>query len=196
MESIWDWFTGVLQYFGLMFKEGNLVFIGLDNAGKTTLLGILKNGHLKQCPPTFQPTSEELLISSIKFTCYDLGGHLEARKIWRNYFPAVNGIVFLVDSMETDRFGEVKEELDGILSNDTISQIPILVLGNKIDHPKAVSEEILRLQLGLQSNVTTGKQTTKKEIKELKRRPVEVFMCSLINRQGFREGFMWLSQYM
>jgi len=195
MDWIWDFFTDILNWIGLARKEGKLMFIGLDNAGKTTLLGILRDGHLKQNPPTMYPTCEELVVDKIKFTCHDLGGHLEARRIWPNYFPAVSGIVFLVDCADIERMEEAKKELNSILSHVYIKQIPVLVLGNKIDSSRALSEEQFRDALGLRSNITTGKKTPAKEIQKFQIRPIEVFMCSVIQRSGFREGFLWLSKY-
>ncbi|THY17866.1 hypothetical protein D6D02_03010 [Aureobasidium pullulans] len=114
--------------------------------------------------PTLHPTSEELSIGNVRFTTFDLGG-----------------IVFLVDAKDPERFTESKAELDALLSMEDLSKTPFLILGNKIDHPSAVSEDQL----------TTGKGKIPLE----GIRPIEVFMCSVVMRQGYGEGIRWLSQY-
>ena len=104
----------------------------------------------------------------------------------------VDAVVYLVDAADRERFNETKQELDSLLSAEALFGVPFLVLGNKIDVSTALSEHELRYHLGLQY-YTTGKGNV--DLAGTGRRPIEVFMCSIVRHMGYYEGFTWMTQY-
>eukprot|EP00760_Papus_ankaliazontas_P003188 PhM_4_TR11483/c0_g1_i1/m.57038/K07953/SAR1; GTP-binding protein SAR1 len=192
-----DWFWDIMSYLGIGGKQGKILFLGLDNAGKTTLLGKLTTDQIHIHRPTVHPNVEDLALGGIKLKTFDLGGHQEARRLWRDYFTKCDAVVFMVDAAAPDRFGDVKAELDLLLQAEELSKAPFLVLGNKIDLAhKAVSEDSLKASLGL-TGLTTGKSTSSGSSGAGSNvRPLEVFMCSVVKRTGYGDGFRWLSQYL
>jgi len=141
--------------------------------------------------PTRHPQNEELVIGNVRFNTYDLGGHAAARRLWKTFFAAVDGIVFLVDCTDHKRFIEAREELSKLLTSEELQKVPFLVLGNKIDARDAVSEAQLKQAMGLEH--TTGKNGAKLGAGV---QPVEVFMCSVVKRTGYADGFRWLANYL
>ena len=129
-------------------------------------------------------------IIFLKVICIFL---IEFFQVWKDYFPAVDAIVFLIDACDRGRFGESKVELDSLLTDEQLANCPVLVLGNKIDRPGAASEDELRQLFGLYGQ-TTGKGKVPRT--ELHGRPLELFMCSVLKRQGYGEGFRWIAQYL
>nr|XP_037847333.1 GTP-binding protein SAR1a-like [Chlorocebus sabaeus] len=190
MSSIFEWiyrgFSSVPQFLGLDKKSGKLVFLGLNSTGKTILLHMIKDDRLGQHIPTLHPTSEKLTIAGMTFTTFHLGRHEQACRVWKNCLPATNGIVFLVDCADHSYLMESKVELNALMTDETISNVPILILANKIDRTDTINAEKLREIFELYGQ-TTGKGNV--TLKELNVRPMEVFMCSALKRQVYREGF-------
>ena len=181
-----DWWYSALASLGLYHKNAKILFLGLDNAGKTTLLLMLKENRVQVHVPTLHPCSDEFIIGNIKFKTFDVGGHETARRLWRAYFATVDGVVYLVDAIDRGRFPEAKKELDALLTSEELQDVPFLVLGNKIDMPTAASKEELKYALGLMD--TYGN--------DIEVRPIELYMCSVTRRMGYSDGFKWLSQFL
>ena len=187
-----DFFMGILSWLGLFQKNAKIVFMGLDNAGKTTLLHMLTHDKMTQSPPTFHPGSEEFTVGNCKVKAFDLGGHETARKVWDNYHSTADAVIYLIDTADRERFNEAKVELDKLLAIEGMQNTPFLILGNKIDIAGAASEQELRHLMGLHQ--TTGK-TTFNVGKDTGVRPIELFMCSILKKHGYGEGFQWLMHF-
>ena len=190
MNFVVDFFKDILYKIGLWKKNAQIVFLGLDNAGKSTLISLLKTGRITQLDPTKHAHAEELQIGNVSIKAFDLGGHAAMRKTWRQYYPKLDAIVYLIDSADPTRFAESRRELENITASEDLGAIPILALGNKIDKEGAVSEEELRLALGLASQGSFGVQ----KVERLNQKPVELFMCSVVKKSGYADGFKWLTK--
>ena len=130
-----EWFSSLLRLLGLSSKKARIVILGLDNAGKSTLLHKLCSDELRAFVPTTKAHAKTFSLGSITFTAWDLGGHEQVRDLWEEYYAGADAIVFLVDSADPARFDEAKSEMDQLLAADELTDVPILVLGNKCDIP-------------------------------------------------------------
>ena len=115
MNFILDFFKNMLYNLGLWKKDAKIVFLGLDNAGKSTLLTVLKTGKVSLLDPTKHAHNEVITMGKVKINAFDLGGHKAMRKVWRTYFPKIDAIVYLVDAACPERFEESKREFDQII---------------------------------------------------------------------------------
>ena len=189
MSFILKFFSDILYKLKIWKKDAKIVFLGLDNAGKSTLVSLLKTGRVTQLDPTKHAHSEHITIGKVNINAFDLGGHEAMRKIWKEYTPQIDAIVYLIDAADKSRFEESKREFDRVLQSADIGKVPILVFGNKIDKTGAVSEEELRLALGLAQQTPFGIQ----KLDKINDKPVEVFMCAIVKKTGYVDGFNWLT---
>jgi len=174
-----DWLTSLLRLLGLSSKKARIVILGLDNAGKSTLLHKLCNQEVRAFVPTTKAHAKTFSLGSITFTAWDLGGHEQVRDLWEEYYSGADAIVFMVDSADHDRFDEAKNEMEQILASPDIVDVPILVLANKNDVENCSHKEAISKHLGLEDADEN--------------RDIDVFSCSLVNNVGYVEGFRWLS---
>ena len=103
------------------------------------------------------PHQAEVTIGNIRFNSYDLGGHQQARKTWREYAGNVDGMIFMIDAADRDRLPEAREELNNVLAMPELNNLPIVVFGNKIDRRDALQESDFREAMGLPYHLTKGK---------------------------------------
>ena len=132
-------------------KEMRILMVGLDAAGKTTILYKLKLGEIVTTIPTIGFNVETVDYKNISFTVWDVGGQDKIRPLWRHYFQNTQGVIFVVDSNDRDRVGEAREELNRMLNEDELRDAVLLVFANKQDLPSAMNAAEMTEKLNLNS---------------------------------------------
>jgi len=132
-------------------QEMRILMLGLDAAGKTTVLYKLKLGEVVTTIPTVGFNVEKVEYRNISFTVWDVGGQDKIRRLWRYYFLGTQGLVFVVDSSDRDRVEDAREELTKVLGEDEMRDAALLVLANKQDLPNAMPAAELTEKLRLHS---------------------------------------------
>lgn len=125
----------------------HIVMLGLDYSGKTTVLYRLKFGQYINAVPTIGFNCEKIRIQSRCFTIWDIGGQDKLRPLWKSYTRSTDGIIFVIDSVDEERFEEAKMEL--FKTAKLNKNVPILILANKQDLPKAKEAQEIAALLGL-----------------------------------------------
>ncbi|KAJ3041391.1 hypothetical protein HK097_002276 [Rhizophlyctis rosea] len=130
-------------------RDIRILMLGLDSAGKTTILYKLKLGQSVTTIPTVGFNVESVTYKNIKFNVWDVGGQDKIRPLWRHYFAGTQGLIFVVDSNDPERLEEARAELHRIVSDRDMQDCAILVFANKQDLPRALNPmqvtEILQL---------------------------------------------------
>ncbi|KAI5794393.1 ADP-ribosylation factor family-domain-containing protein [Peziza echinospora] len=158
-------------------KEVRILILGLDNAGKTTLLYRLKIGEVVTTVPTVGFNVETVTYKNLNFNVWDLGGQTTIRPYWRCYYANSAAVVFVVDATDKDRITTASEELAAMLAEEELKDAALLVFANKQDQPGVLSAADIQdaLKLG-----------------RLKDRSWSIFACSAVTGEGVSEGMDWL----
>lgn len=170
------WMSRLLSYFGE--KEARILVLGLDNAGKTTILYRLQVGEVVSTIPTIGFNVETVSYKNIKFQVWDLGGQTSIRPYWRCYYPNTQAIIYVVDSSDVERIGISKEEFHAIVEEEELKDALVLVYANKQDLPGALSDAQVAEALGLS---------------DIRSRDWAIFKTSAIKGEGLFEGLDWLA---
>ncbi|EMS63627.1 ADP-ribosylation factor-like protein 1 [Triticum urartu] len=173
----------VLQERGDDKTEFRVLILGVDKAGKTTLLEKLKSIYLKgeglphdRIGPTVGLNIGRIEDANVKLVFWDLGGQPGLRTIWEKYYDEAHAIVYVIDSASASTFEDAKSALEKVLRHEDLQEAPLLVFANKQDLPAAVTEEELDRHLHL---------------KEFDERPYMFVAGSAYDGQGYIELATW-----
>lgn len=133
-----------------MNRDAKMCMVGLDAAGKTSILYKLKLGEIVSTIPTIGFNVETVQYKNVSFTVWDVGGQDKIRPLWRHYYQGTDGVIFVVDSNDRERIAEAKQELDSVLKADELRDACLLVLANKSDLPNSMSPAEMADKMGLQ----------------------------------------------
>lgn len=155
-----------------------ILMVGLDAAGKTTILYKFKLGEIVTTIPTIGFNVETVDYKNISFTVWDVGGQDKIRSLWRHYFQNTQGLIFVVDSNDRERISEAKDELMRMLQEDELRDAVLLIFANKQDLPNSMTAAEITDKLGLHT---------------LRNRQWYIQSTCATTGDGLYEGLDWLS---
>lgn len=159
-------------------KEMRVVMLGLDAAGKTTILYKLHIGEVLSTVPTIGFNVEKVQYKNVQFTVWDVGGQEKLRPLWRHYFNNTDGLIYVVDSLDRERTGKAKAEFQAIISDPFMRNSAILVFANKQDMKGAMTPMEVCEALGLY---------------DLRNRRWHIQGTCATKGEGLYEGLDWLA---
>lgn len=167
----------ILDFFSRSRNNFKIIILGIQNAGKTTILYRLSLGQLVKTTPTIGSNVEEISYNNVKFQAWDLGGQESTRSVWDVYFINTDAIIYVIDSQD-ENFEESKSQFYKLLSNESLKNAVILIFANKQDLKGAKNvSEVAQIY---------GLDTIKDHIWHIQ-------PCSGQTGEGLITGIKWLS---
>jgi small GTP-binding protein len=169
----------IIEFFTKNRNNFKIIILGMQNAGKTTILYRLSLGQLVKTTPTIGSNVEELTYNNVKFQAWDLGGQESTRTVWDVYYMNTDAVVFVIDSQDDEYFEESKAEFHKLLKNSNLKNAILLIFANKQDLPgaKPVNQIIEDYELNTIKNHMWFIQP-----------------CSAVKGEGLINGIKWLSE--
>lgn len=152
-------------------KELRILLLGLDNAGKTTLLKQLASEEVTHVTPTAGFNIKSVAADGFKLNVWDIGGQSKIRPYWKNYFDNTDVLIYVVDCNDHKRVPETSEALSDILEDEKLKDVPLLVFANKQDLTDVLPTGEIAISLGLVN---------------LKNRTWQIVGCSAIDGTGVK----------
>ncbi|PAA79382.1 hypothetical protein BOX15_Mlig002685g2, partial [Macrostomum lignano] len=159
-------------------QEHKVLLVGLDNAGKTTVLYQLVLGEAVHTSPTIGSNVEQLRWRNIHFVMWDLGGQTSIRATWETYYQSTDFIILVIDSSDRQRLAVIKDELYKMLASDHLKRARLLVLANKQDINGRLSAAEISQALDLTS---------------IRANPWHIQACCALSGEGLTAGLEWLA---
>ena len=128
-------------------NDKKVLFLGIDNAGKSTLLFQMRDKSFKETVPTVGLNVEQIKYRDHNFTLWDVSG--QATRLWKHYFDKIHAVIYVVDSSDTERLAKSKSYLHRVLADKDLKDAPMLIMANKQDLESAIKVDELfeRLEL-------------------------------------------------
>ena len=167
----------ILDFFNRSRNNFKIIILGIQNAGKTTILYRLSLGQLIKTTPTIGSNVEEITYNNVKFQAWDLGGQESARSVWDVYFLNADAIIYVIDSHD-ENYDESKNQFYKLLKNEMLKDAVILIFANKQDLSGSKNiNEIINIY----------------NLSEIKDHIWHIQPCSAQTGEGLIAGIKWLS---
>ncbi|WPH03294.1 ADP-ribosylation factor family protein [Acrodontium crateriforme] len=160
-------------------KEMRILMLGLDNAGKTTIVKKIMNEDVNSVSPTLGFIIKTIDYDGYKLNIWDVGGQKTLRTYWKNYFEKTDTLIWVVDATDRERLYDCSQELHGLLLQERLMGASLLVLKNKSDVAGCMSEDDIARGLQLEA---------------IKTHKWHILPCSAMTGLNLHEGLAWVVQ--